>query len=66
MKDKNEVVYTLNVEDIQTVSIQEIDRELTDDEIEKIKDLIGEKINWYDAILESIFEKNNSSDTKQS
>ena len=57
MKDKNEIVYSLNIEDIQTVAIQEIDKELTGDEIEKIKDLIGEKINWYDAIYDSIIEK---------
>ena len=57
MEDKNDIVYSLNIEDIQTVAIQEIDRELTEDEIEKIKDLIGEKINWYEAILNSIIEK---------
>ena len=57
MEDKNDIVYSLNIEDIQTVAIQEIDRELTKDEIEKVKDLIGEKINWYDAILNSIIEK---------
>ena len=57
MKNKNDIVYSLNIEDIQTVAIQEIDRELTEDEIEKVKDLIGEKINWYDAILNSINEK---------
>ena len=57
MKDKNDIIYSLNIEDIQTVAIQEIDRELTEDEIEKVKDFIGEKINWYDAILNSIIEK---------
>lgn len=57
MEDKNDIVYSLNIEDIQTVAIQEIDRELTEDEIEKIKDLIGGKINWYEAILNSIIEK---------
>jgi len=57
MENKNDIVYSLNIEDIQTVAIQEIDRELTEDEIEKVKDLIGEKINWYDAILNSISEK---------
>ncbi len=57
MEDKNDIVYSLNIEDIQTVAIQEIDRELTEDEIEKVKDLIGEKINWYDAILNAIIEK---------
>lgn len=57
MKDKNDIIYSLNIEDIQTVAVQEIDRELTEDEIEKIKDSIGEKINWYDAIFNSIIEK---------
>jgi len=56
MEDKNDIVYSLNILDIQTVAIQEIDRELTEDEIEKIKDLIGEKINWYDAINDSILQ----------
>ena len=40
MKNNNEIVYSLNVEDIQTVSIQEFDRELTDEEIEMIKKAI--------------------------
>jgi hypothetical protein len=66
MKDKNDIVYSLNIEDIQTIAIQEMDRELTDDEIEKVKDLIGEKINWYDAILNSIIENIDLSDVKLS
>jgi hypothetical protein len=56
MKDKNDIVYSINIEDIQTVAIQEIGRELIDDEVERVRDLIGEKINWYDAILNSIEE----------
>ena len=56
MKDNNEIVYSLNIEDIQTVATQEIERELTDDEIEKIKDLFAEKISWYDAIAAAIDE----------
>ena len=56
MKDNNEIVYSLNIEDIQTVATQEIERELTDDEIEKKKDSIAEKIPWYDAIAEAIDE----------
>jgi hypothetical protein len=57
MKVKSDIFYSLNIEDIQTVAIQETGRELTDDEIENVKDLIGEKINWYDAILNSIIKK---------
>jgi hypothetical protein len=62
MEDKNDIVYSLNVSDIQTVALQEFDRALTEDEIKQIKDLISEKINWYDAILNSIIEKIGLSD----
>ena len=64
MANKDEIFYSINIEDIQTVAIEEIDRELTDDEIESIKDLIGEKINWYDAILNSIIEEIGLSNVK--
>ena len=57
MKDKNKIVYSLSIADIQTVAVQEMGRELIADEIEKVKDSIGEKINWYDAILNSIVEE---------
>ena len=57
MKDKREIFYSLNIEDIQTVAIEATGRELNDDEIENVIDLIYEKINWYDAILYSIIEK---------
>jgi hypothetical protein len=56
MKNKDKIFYSLSIEDIQTVALDEIDRKLTTKEIENIKDLIGEKINWYDAILDSIHE----------
>lgn len=52
----NEIVYSLNVEDIQTVALEHLERELTIDEIEKIKNLISEKIPWFDAIAEAIDE----------
>ncbi len=54
---KKKIFYSLNEEDIQTVALQELDRNLSSQEIEKIKDLIAEKINWYDAIAETINEK---------
>ena len=57
MKDKREIFYSLNIEDMQTVAIEATGRELNDNEIEYVKDLIYEKINWYDAILYSIIEK---------
>ncbi len=55
---KEEVFYYLTTEDIQLVATENIDRELTPDEIDMIKDSIAKRINWYDAILNAIFEQN--------
>ena len=57
MKDKNDIVYSINIEDIQTVAIEEINIELTEDEIVRVSDLIGDKINWYDVIFYSILKE---------
>jgi len=51
---KNKIIYAINVEDIQTVAVEVLDRELSTKEIEKIIDPIAEKISWYDAIADSI------------
>ena len=50
----NKIIYSLNVEDIQTVANQEIERNLSSEEIGKIRETIAEKINWYNAIADSI------------
>jgi len=48
--NENTIVYSLNVEDIQTVALQELDRELTKDELKIVEDEIGNHIKWYDII----------------
>jgi hypothetical protein len=55
-QELNDIIYSLNVEDIQNVSQQEIERKLSVTEIESIKELIASKINWYDAIAEAIHQ----------
>ena len=55
MKD-NKIIYSLNEEDIQTVSLELLERNLTSEEIKKIIPFIEKKINWYDAIADSINE----------
>lgn len=62
--DTNKIFYYLSFEDIQNVANQEIERNLTDAEIEKILDAIAERINWYDAIADTINEtfKENSNE----
>jgi len=51
------IIYQLTIEDIQEVAIQELDRELTEEEIKRLIDPIAEKIPWYDAIADSITEQ---------
>lgn len=53
---KNKIVYSINIKDIQNVADGEFERELTEIEIQKVIKLIGEKIDWYSAILDSINE----------
>ena len=50
------IIYQLTVKDIQEVANQELERELSLEEIELIQTRISEKIHWYDAIAESIDE----------
>jgi hypothetical protein len=50
------IIYKLTVDDVQTIAQQEIDRNLTMDEILTIQDSIAEKINWDVAIAEAINE----------
>lgn len=54
--NNEEIIYSINIEDIQTVANQELERDLSVAEIEKIKDGIGERIGWYDAIANMIDE----------
>ncbi len=53
---RSKIIYSLNIEDIQMVAEQEIDRELTIEEIKQIEDSIAEKINWYEAIADTIHQ----------
>ena len=61
-QNQEEIIYSLDSTDIPTVAEQEIERELTINEIEKIKVLIAEKIDWYGTIAASISEKIDVSD----
>lgn len=52
--DNQRVVYSINVEDVQTVAIKEIGRPLDEDEIEIIADKLGDTIEWYDEVANAI------------
>ena len=52
--NNEDIIYSLNINDIQTVAEEEIGRTLSKKEIDKIRDSIAEKISWYNAIADSI------------
>ena len=56
-ESNQDVFYSLNIADIQGVDEQQINRELTREELQNIIDSIADKINWYDAIADTINEK---------
>ncbi len=51
-----QIFYYVSIGDIQDVAEEEIGRNLSDSEIESIKDIIAERINWYDPIAQAIHE----------
>ncbi|MBC8180607.1 hypothetical protein H8E88_05730 [candidate division KSB1 bacterium] len=51
-----ELIYSLNIEDVQTVAMEVMERTLSRTEIEKIQKFIEENISWYDAIADAIHQ----------
>ncbi len=56
MLNPKHIVYSLNVDDIQSVAEEEISRQLTDDELNRVIDNLPGYINWQSAILMAIQE----------
>lgn len=57
MKDTVDIVYSIDIKDIQNVAEQELDRKLTPEELKLIASRIGDYISWYDAVALAINEK---------
>ena len=56
MNARDRIIYSINVEDLQTVAEQELERELTNDEIEIVEKRLGDFIDWYGAIASTLNE----------
>jgi len=54
MYSKEKIIYYINVQDLQAVAEQELERTLTDKEIDLIGDKLGDHVNWYEAIASAI------------
>ena len=56
MNAKDRITYSINVEDLQTVAEQELERELTDEEIKIVEERLGDYVDWYGAIALTLGE----------
>ena len=52
----DKTIYKLTVADLQTVADDYIERKLTEEEKLLLIEAIGDKIDWYDAIQNSIID----------
>ena len=48
------IVYGINVDDLQDVSMQVLERPLTDAEVNLVKESVGDYIDWSQAIENAI------------
>jgi len=53
---KKKIIYSINIEDVQNVAEQELDRKLTEEELRLVEDRLGDYVGWYEAILNAIDE----------
>lgn len=54
MKNNERVVYSINVEDLQTVAEEELGRKLTPTEIGLVENKLGDFVDWYEAVVSAI------------
>jgi hypothetical protein len=59
MKNKNaeEIIYSINVSDLQEVSLDVLERRLTKKEIASVQGSVGDYIDRFQAIEHAIHEK---------
>lgn len=54
--ETSDIVYSLIKEDLQTVSNEVLNRDLTTEEVTLLESKIGDYIDWYDSIENAIQE----------
>ncbi len=52
----DKIIYSINVEDIQEVAHQVLERDLTKKEIFLVETSVGDYLDWFQAIENSILE----------
>ena len=53
---KEEIVYSINIDDIQEVANQVLERRLTNKELALVRESVGDYIDWFQAVENAISE----------
>lgn len=51
---KTDILYSINVQDVQDVAQREFDRKLNDKEMKSVATKLGEYIDWYEAVNSAV------------
>lgn len=51
---KDKIIYSINLEDVQNVAIEKLNRNLNEDELKPVEDKLGVYIDWFGAISNTI------------
>jgi len=54
---RDDVIYSINVQDLQDVASRVLDRPLTQKEIASVENSVGDYIDWAQAIENAIHQK---------
>jgi len=54
MVKNDTILYSINVEDVQTVAEEELGRKLTNAEIASVEDKLGDYIDWHTAVENAV------------
>ncbi|KKO20881.1 MAG: hypothetical protein BROFUL_00388 [Candidatus Brocadia fulgida] len=57
MIDPEKIIYSINIDDIQNVAEQELERKLTAKELRLVEGKVGDYINWYEASLMQLMQQ---------
>jgi len=53
---KTDILYSINVQDVQDVAYREYSRQLNQEEVESVARKLGEYVDWFEAVNTAVAE----------
>ena len=52
--EKEKIIYSINIEDVQNVANEKLNRDFNENELKLVEDKLGDYIDWFGAISDTI------------